>query len=594
MSTTTPPSRRIPRSSKASPTLPQPTDWPAWQQHLRQRTSPRGWTIFWPKLDGSPLQWGLESLSPDAPTTTLLATLERFGQRPQSASMIIGEMTLWRATLSDAGPTWQLGMSALAWSHSLPLLAQLLSPESWHGLLEDLIKLSTDAAALQPIDNPLAHQLLAVELPLTLAYLFPELAACTSLVSQARKLWSWAAEEATDGEGLLPARHLQQTKALLACWTRVHAIAGAVSQTKIDEDVQVQFEWLLRQTLRLARDDGSLSFASTGKQADLPMLVKAALAATDDAEDHLLAKAALEGAKERPAPKKPKKDAKPKKSLPEPFLHSEWSNAALLRGSWELGAPRVAITYDQRKVRCELFAHNHVLLSGEWSAEVEIDGWKWQPEADWEEVCWHTDEDVVYLELETKLTDGWKLQRQIMLATRENVLLMADAVLGQQPAKIAYRGGLPLSSNFRFLPSDETREGYLAGKRAQALVLPLALSEWRTDPGVGELTADDGRLELTQTQTGTRLFAPLWIDLQSERIRKECTWRQLTVAHHLEIQPRDVAVAYRAQVGKDQFAVYRSLAKKANRTFLGQNVVNEFFAARFKPDGTTEALLEIE
>lgn len=592
MSTTT---RSPGRSSrkKNTPLSPLPTDWPAWQQHLRQRTTPRGFSAFWPKLGGSPLRWGLESLSPEAPTTALIALLERFAERPQSASVLIAELTLWRATIADAAPSWQLGISALAWSHALPILAQLTSPETWNGMLEDLIKLANDAAALQPIEHPLAHQLLAVELPLTLAYLFPELPACTSLVSQARKLWSWAAEEATDGEGLLPARHVPQSKALLACWTRCQSLVRAVSGEKLEEDVQVQFEWLLRQTLRLAREDGSITFGPRGKQADFAALVKAALASTDDAEDHLMAKAALEGAKDKPTPKKPKKDAKPKQSLPEPFLHSEWSNAALLRGSWELGSPRWAVAYDQQKVRCELNVREHVLIAGEWTAEVEIDGWKWQPR-DWEEVCWHTDEDVVYLELETKLTDGWKLQRQMMLATREKVMFLADAVLGEASAKIAYRGSLPIAPGYRFLAADETREGYLTGKRAQALVLPLALSEWRVEAGAGELEPSEGRLELHQRATAKRLFAPLWIDLHSERLRKECTWRQLTVAEHLTIQPREVAVAYRVQTGKEQFALYRSLAKKANRTFLGQNVVNEFLAARFKPDGTTETILEIE
>ena len=140
MSTTTRPSRRTDSpGKKTTAPMPTPADWPAWQQHLRQRTAPRGWHVFWPKLQGSPLNWGLASLSPDAPTTTTLALLERFAERPQSASLLISELTLWRATLADVGPTWQLGLTALAWTHALPLLAQLLSPESWNGLLEDLV-----------------------------------------------------------------------------------------------------------------------------------------------------------------------------------------------------------------------------------------------------------------------------------------------------------------------------------------------------------------------------------------------------------------------------------------------------------------------
>lgn len=567
------------------------SDWPAWQQHLRQRTTPRGWATLWPKQPSSPLRWGLPSESAEA---VLLNTLERFGARPQTSSVVIAELTAWRATLADGQPTWRLGIAALAWAQVLPLLAQLLSAESWRGLLDDLVQLATDAAALQPIDDPLTHQLLAAELPLTLTYLFPELAECTALGAQARKLWSWGAEEATDGEGLLPARHLWQSKALLACWTRCVRLAQAIVPGSVEEDVQVQYEWLLRQSLRLLREDGSFCFTPTGEQDDMRALVKAALSQIEDPEDHALAKTALDGSKESSLVKKPKKDAKSKKQIPDPFIHSEWSNAALLRGSWSRSAPRLAVAYDQRQVRCELYAQGQVLLAGQWQAEVTIDGWTWKTENDWEEVCWHTDEDVVYLELETKLTDGWKLQRQMMLAPHDQVLLLADAVLGKQSASLGYRGVLPLAGDFKFLPADETREGYLIRKKAQALVMPLALPEWRTETGRGEFGAVDGSLELTQSHTGQRLFAPLWIDLSADRLRKPCTWRQLTVAEQLTIQPRDVAVAYRAQAGKDQFAIYRSLAPKANRTFIGQNIVNEFFAARFKSDGTTDTILEIE
>jgi hypothetical protein len=233
-------------------------------------------------------------------------------------------------------------------------------------------------------------------------------------------------------------------------------------------------------------------------------------------------------------------------------------------------------------------------MHGIWTPEVTIDGWKWRATHEWSEVCWHTDEDVVYLELETKLTEGWKLQRQMMLGVSDRVLLLADAVLGDAPAKIEYRSVLPLAPDIRFLPATETREGYLAGKRVQALVMPLALPEWRSVGGGGELTAVDGGLEITQARMGQRLFAPLWIDMLPNRIRKECTWRQLVVAEQLQIQSADVAVAYRIQAGKEQWTAYRSLAPKGNRTFLGQNVVTECAISRFKSDGTADLLLEIE
>ena len=59
------------------------------------------------------------------------------------------------------------------------------------------------------------------------------------------------------------------------------------------------------------------------------------------------------------------------------------------------------------------------------------------------------------------------------------------------------------------------------------------------------------------------------------------TWRQLTVAEHLLPQPREVAVGYRVQLGYDQWLIYRSLAPRGSRSVLGQNVADEFVAARF-------------
>jgi hypothetical protein len=468
-----------------------------------------------------------------------------------------------------------------------------LSSQAWQALIADLIKIANDAAVLSPVEEPLAHQHLAVELPLTLAYLFPELPPCRDLARAAQKLWSWGAEEITDGEGLLPGRHLHLTGPLLACWTRTILLARQLP-LGVEEDVQMQLEWLLRQTLRLLRDDGSLAFAEPGKVNSQRELIATALTLIDDPEDHALAKAAFKGGPELPPKeKKSRKKRKAALSLPEPFAYSEWSAAGVLRGDWTLGAPRLAVTFDERRVTTELSSGGTTLLSGEWQVEIGIDGWTWKPEDDWNEVCFHADEDVVYLELETKFADSWRLQRQMLLARRDRFLLLADAILGETPANLSYRSVLPLGRGIQFLPADETREGHLAGKRSQALVLPLALPEWRSQAG-GELSSRNDALTLTQSQTGRRMFAPLLIDLKSERLRKDCTWRQLTVVEHLQIQPPDVAAAYRAQVGKEQWSIYRSLAPKGHRTYLGHNIVTECQVAKFLKDGTAEVLLEIE
>ena len=93
---------------------------------------------------------------------------------------------------------------------------------------------------------------------------------------------------------------------------------------------------------------------------------------------------------------------------------------------------------------------------------------------------------------------------------------------------------------------------------------------------------------------GNALFAPLFFDMDPRRFARRMTWRQLTITESPEIQPADVAVGYRVQLGKEQWLIYRSLAQQANRTLLGHNLSTEMLVARFDPTGEVEALVEIE
>ena len=87
-------------------------------------------------------------------------------------------------------------------------------------------------------------------------------------------------------------------------------------------------------------------------------------------------------------------------------------------------------------------------------------------------------------------------------------------------------------------------------------------------------------LELRQRDQSARLFAPLFIDLAPRRLSHELTWRQLTVAQDRKIEPRDVAVGYRVQIGNPQWLIYRSLADQASRSLLGQNLSSNFRCSR--------------
>jgi hypothetical protein len=224
-----------------------------------------------------------------------------------------------------------------------------------------------------------------------------------------------------------------------------------------------------------------------------------------------------------------------------------------------------------------------------------------RPLTPWQPTCRTSDENVDYLELTMELAGGLRIERHLVMARKDRFLLLADAVLGTRPGGLGYRGLVPLGPGIALRGAGPTREGFLVAASASrplgrrlATVLPLALPEWRRDHRVGELSSGPEGMELCQAIQGRRLFAPLWLDLDPSRVRRRRTWRQLTVAESLTAQAADVAVGYRVALGSGQWLVYRSLARKRNRSVLGHNLATETLVARFGRDGEVQSIIEIE
>jgi hypothetical protein len=280
--------------------------------------------------------------------------------------------------------------------------------------------------------------------------------------------------------------------------------------------------------------------------------------------------------------------------LPLPSLHSEAHRYGTLRSDWRSSATRIAIDYANEAVSLELATRGELIGSGVWRLEIDIDGQPRSLTGPWETVCWNSDDDVDFVEVEAALGDGARVQRQILLARQEQVLLLADVVLCDAPREIVCRSTLPLSPQVGFHGAEETREGLLQGKRARLLALPLALHEWRGAGRRGSLEVTPAGMVLEQTHLGKAAYVPLFIDLDRSRAKKACTWRQLYVAEGRQHQSHDVAVGYRVQVGRTHWLVYRSLAERGMRSVLGQHVSAEFLFGRMKEDGDCSRLLEIE
>jgi hypothetical protein len=547
--------------------------WPAWQKHLAQRKE-RPQPVF---LDGGKpaILWGWPADVIDTDFARLAASIEADGLPSHSE-------------LPQA-------LQLLAVAYSLPKLSERLSADSWWQLIEQFYELGSDAEQHRvgwpaDPDDVLRQQLLAGELPLALSYLFPEIRALRSLRDGARSAFSEALVELTDGEGLPHSRLLPVLGPLIGCWTRARWLGANLRRGAWSPEAEVQYQWLVRRAIRLADRENRFLLTPRGALSVWSKsLFKAALELAGEEADHAAAAATL-GRSVVPASVKVDPD-----KLPRPSFDSDWSAISVLAGGWSRSAPRLAVSYAGSEVKIELDACGERLFAGPWNVETECDGKLAQVAGEWENLCWLSDKNCDFLELSIPLSEGLRLERQLLLARNDEVLYLADIVVSAsgQPRNIKHSLGLPLDERVVWQPEGDTRDGVLRAGKSQAAVLPLALPEWRVDPRGGTLTAENGRLVLTQESTVRAMCCPLFFDLRPSRAKKERTWRQLTVAEWMEVLPRDVAVGYRAQSGRAQWLIYRSLGPAGNRTVLGHNIASEFCAGRFR-SGKFEEWLEIE
>lgn len=483
---------------------------------------------------------------------------------------------------------FRYALECLGWCHALPELAQQVDGGLWWQLMDHLITSSSQFLCLGRTEL-WTGQLMGAEIPITLAFLLPEHARTRKLAETAVEFLSQSLTDGLDGAGMLPGGQLEQIRPLLSCWTRCGFMINEMKGLKVSKPARAQFRWFVRHALRLTRRDGTSVFlpANTTRKSN-PPLFRAALRLTGHGNDKSLAKWVFGDGRESNAVWR-----EPDLLHAEASYHSEWSEVAVLQPGWSSTGPRLVVDYGQQPMRLELSSRGQLALGGKWNTAIHINGEPAPLQVGWECVCWHSDQDLDYLELHCDIGEDWTLQRQLLMAREDLFLFVADVVIGPASASIDYRSSLPLAVKTRFDPAEESREGHLRGGKRLGLVLPLAFPEWRLAPVRGDLHSASDNMVLDHNTTASGLYLPLFFDLHPRRMQREPTWRQLTVAEELEIITPDVAAAYRVQVGTEQWLFYRSLTDAASRTFVGQNLIGEFLAARFLNDGQIEELIQV-
>jgi len=533
------------------------------------------------KLAMSSITWNLPA-SEDEDALKWPKRLMRLVQgKKKPAQRLVDDLNTWLEATTDQPLNRDYAVECLAFAYALPTLTEHLEEQVWHKLVARL-QATVFRGEQAPLEKePLLNQWLAGELAWVLGYCLNS----SKIGALGANVLNHGIHEMLDGDGIPASRYFSVWRPLLACWTRAARVSKAIRITLFDGDSKHHFEWTVRQMIRATRGDGSHALSTDSAGRPEPEFFATAIELGGDNDDRDISQFALPGGKPKKLSQLP---------LPECGAHSEWAGVALMRKDWTRKAHGATVLYGNRDLELELRAGKRVLIGGQYECRININGKDVDVTEDWQEVCWHSDDDVQYLEIETQLSSGHRLQRQVLLVLESGITYLADSVTGDSPVNWEYEVSLPLGAGLRLEPEAESHEAAIHSDKQVGVVLPLALPEWRRDHTRGDLTEDDGKLVYRVRGNGTAFYAPLLIDMKAKRSRKALTWRRLTVASKLEIQPSDVAAAYRARIGDDQWLFYRSLAATANRTFCGQNVNSEFVAMQIDTDGETDELIELE
>ena len=448
------------------------------------------------------------------------------------------------------------------------------------------------------------------ELPLTLAFLLDGVAPTEALIESGLTTMNDLIASTLDTDGWPSADVLDDFGELATSWLSCRQIADALGNERVGNDsatgicdpsveaVQEAIEGMPRQLMRLLRGDRSLMMTERNQRITEDMLAALIESSTESVDALIYERTGKYPIKPRPNHVDLDRS---RNSI------SRWGNNFLFHDGWERKACKVAAIFDAFGCRLEI-CKKKTLIFGDAFPEVSFLGQTLAIEDEPEILVSLTNDQIAFVEIQWTLTGGVVLQRHIALSMEDKCAWVGDVLLPPDHSESSSEGGggefqyrcrWPLGAGITTVSEYETTEGYLFdGKKIRAMVIPPALSEWQVETsrrsGVGKLELDKTSFTIHQSGVGKAMYVPLFFDLSPRRCKRPRTWRQLTVAEKLTIVPNDVAVAYRVQVGKKQFVLYRSLGKPASRTFLGQNVNKELFFGRLEKDRSMTELLQVE
>ena len=496
----------------------------------------------------------------------------------------------WLQT-ADAFPKSALGIAALAWH--LPEHARRPGNQWLTQWVQSVVERTV--TYIPDLDESvICHLVLQCELPLLIAV--ATAGSKRSVLSTASEAMDHLAEylercDETPAPWL--AHGATYLRAALASVIRCRALANSLGLRKWYPPQQRALSQLLKHAARWARPDGTQLLAAGHNAPRTQALWQALVKQTRNPKS---LQAAMQVAGLLPAG-----DVKEQRysfsKLPKLTHYCADAACVVMQCDWGKKGSRFALDFSDSEICIEALAKNGTpVLAGEWTVQVELEQQAQLQLDEWGEVCWFSDDDVDYLELEGKFGQHARVQRQALLFRQDRMLLLADALLCDQVGQWSLSSRIPLAGDAKFEPAQKTTEGVIVtAGGTRCLTLPLHLPEWRRQATSGSLDANDETLNSQQRGNGQRLYTATLISLRGAHAKKPFTWRNLTVGEDLRIVGADEALAFRVQIGKQQWVIYRSLAQPVRRTALGMHTLSEFLAGRFDTDdGNFDPLLVVE
>ena len=553
----------------------------------------------------SPFLWALSGNEGQGALVSDLELWHSGASQRKLAEEAIDRLEQWLASTIDAG--CDEALRALQSLEFLPQLANLRSKLEMRSktdttesemrlidLSQRIIERAENVAALSTSSMPddiLWQLLTTVELPLAISAVVRRGRSSLGRFDGIREATHRLLDDYCDNDGQPRAGGIDQLRPLVASLVRSAHWARSLKIKLLQHELLGLFDGLVEQMLRFTRLDRSALGNDQRDWSWSKRLVERALELCSDDELPMLSHLACRVGR--------KENRNYVESLRSASSHSDWAKTSMLRSRWEAKSPKLLVTHDQGRVHLELETVLPILM-GEWQLSIDRNGKPLRGEGDWSVVCWHEDDSVAYLELERTYGKETRVQRQILLGREDEFVYLSDVILGTEEATWDYRGELRLADGMHVIPEEETRELRLRGlgpkneELTAAAIVPLALPEWKLPRTDGNLESSSDKIVHYQHAVGERLYFPLFLDIRSWRATSPLTWRRLTVAEHLSICDPNIAQAFRVQVGWEQWAFYRSLAAPNNRTFMGENLISEFFAGQFDQDEGMNELLRIE